>query len=168
MQSPPPVPGLLLQLESMAARVNQILLGQEIDWLWRPSAEAWSLTEVACHLRDVEKEVHQYRFQLLISKENAFITGISADEWAEERGYCHQDGEEALSRFLEYRQQTIEMLSSFESTDWERQGRHAFLGQTSMHEILHMVLRHDEIHLDQMNSLLEGIAAEKVGPEHTD
>jgi len=161
MQAPPPVTNLLLQLETTASMIRGALLDSNVAWLWRPSTDAWSLTEVMCHLRDVEKEVHQYRFRLLISSENEFIPGISADEWAVVRDYRRQDGEAAKDLFLEYRQETIELLTPLSSEVWERKGRHAFLGQTSIHEILHMVVRHDELHWEQIRSLLANIALEE-------
>lgn len=154
MQSPPPVSELLQLLESMATRVSELLNSEAIDWLWCPGPEEWSLTEVICHLRDVEREVHQVRFRTLISTENAFLPGVSADEWAGPRGYCDQDGRKALVDYLSARYETLSMLNGLEDNMWERQGRHAFLGPTSMHELLFIVIRHDEIHWKQILALI--------------
>ncbi len=142
-------------LEVMAANVRNILEYADVDWAWRPAAEEWSLTEVMCHLRDVEREVHQERFRALIEKENPFIQGVSADEWAESRQYKLENGLNAMKEFLLARNSTIEMLDKLDEDTWHKEGRHAFLGQTSTHEILSLVVRHDDIHWQQISRLLE-------------
>jgi hypothetical protein len=155
MQSPPPVSALLQQLELMAVNVRSSLELEDVDWTWRPAVKEWSLTEVMCHLRDVEREVHQERFRALIEKDNPFIQGVSADEWAETRQYKLEDGPKAMNEFLEARASTIVMLDDLDEKTWQREGRHAFFGQTSTHEILSLVVRHDDIHWQQISRLLE-------------
>lgn len=159
MQSPPPVSDLLHQLESMASAVREALDSDTIDWVWRPGRDEWSLTEVVCHLRDVEREVHQVRFRSLIATDSAFLPGVAADEWAGPRGYCDQDARKALDDFLTARNETLAMLNELENPMWERLGRHAFFGPTSMHELLFLIVRHDDIHWKQIQALLDGHAA---------
>jgi hypothetical protein len=126
----------------------------DIDWQMSPAPDEWSLTEVVCHLRDVEREVHQIRFHMLIEENNAFIPGVSADEWADLRDYASQDGPEAKEQFVKGRQETLVLLESMDESFWQREGRHAFFGPTSMHELLHLAVRHDELHWEQIKSLL--------------
>lgn len=154
MQEPPPVSELLNQLAAMAANVASLGDRSDLDWSRQPSDDEWSLAEVMCHLRDVEREVHQVRFRLLIAEDNVFLTGVSADEWADERGYCFEDGRKAMHSFVAARQETIALLVPLGAEVWRRQGRHAFLGHTSMHELLHIVVRHDAIHWGQISELL--------------
>lgn len=154
MQAPPPVSTLLIQLATLAANLRSHLPAQSVDWTARPSPEEWSLVEIVCHLRDVEREVHQARFRALIAQDNAFMPGVSADEWAEERGYRQQDGPAALETFLAARAEMVQLLAPLPAEMWQRQGRHAFLGTTTMHELLFLVARHDEIHWEQIKSLL--------------
>jgi len=155
MQTPPPVSKLLEKLEILATNVRSSLEGGDVDWNWRPAEQEWSLTEVICHLRDVEREVHQQRFRALIEKENPFIQGVSADEWAVARQYRLEDGMLALNDFLEARASTILMLEKLDESTWKKEGRHAFFGQTSTHEILSLVVRHDDIHWQQISKLLK-------------
>ncbi|MFN2223246.1 MAG: DinB family protein [Candidatus Promineifilaceae bacterium] len=155
MQAPPPVPTLLQQLRTLAIDVQRLSQRENIDWLRQPAEEEWSLAEVMCHLRDVEREVHQVRFRLLIAEENAFLPGVSADEWADERGYCFQDGLRAANSFVAAREETLAMVEPLDEAMWQRQGRHAFFGHTSMHELLYLMVRHDEIHWQQITTLLK-------------
>ncbi|MFZ0548913.1 MAG: DinB family protein [Candidatus Promineifilaceae bacterium] len=155
MQAPPPIPNLLFRLEKFAANVKATLTEQETEqWQKRPSPDQWSLTEVVCHLRDVEREVYHVRYKSLISADNAFISGVSPDEWAEERGYAQQDGRQALQAFLEARQETLDILKGMSAELWQRQAQHAFFGPTSMRELVYLSVRHDDLHWEQINSLL--------------
>jgi hypothetical protein len=155
MQAPPPVPSLLLQMETMAANARALTRLDGIDWARQPEEGEWSLAEVMCHLRDVEREVHLARFRMLIAEDNAFLPGVSADEWADERGYCFEDGLSATNAFVAAREETLALVAPLSEAFWQRQGRHAFLGHTTMHELLHLVVRHDEIHWQQINALLK-------------
>ena len=156
MQAPPPVNELMDHLTTMVSNMRNLEATNDLNWTWRPFESNWSLNEVACHLRDVEREVHQWRFLALVERENAFIPGVSADEWAQERHYRQQNGPDALDEFIEVRSETIALLQSFSSAMWERQGRHAFFGPTSMHELLYIVVRHDDLHWSQIQELLSG------------
>jgi hypothetical protein len=138
----------------MATNVNSLSSIEGIEWSSPPADDEWSLTEVMCHLRDVEQEVHQARFRSLIDADVPFLPGVSADEWADERGYCFEDGQKAMDSFLTARQETLALIGELDEAMWQRQGRHAFFGHTTMHELLYLVVRHDEIHWQQVQELL--------------
>ena len=154
MQAPPPVSTLLIELATLAANMRGALSRPTIDWRARPAEGEWSLVEIVCHLRDVEREVHQARFRAIIEQDNVFLPGVSADEWAPRRGYWQQDGPAALADFLVARDETVRLLAPLPAEMWQRQGRHAFLGGTTMHELLSLMTRHDQIHWEQIKKLL--------------
>jgi hypothetical protein len=154
MQQPPPVLQLLQEMADFATAVMTALSSETIDWYWRPASGEWSLTEVCCHLRDVEIEVHQARFRALIAQENAFLPGATPDEWVAKRGYQQENGRSALHTFSQFRQETVGLLSGLDETLWQRQGSHSFFGPTSMHELLNLVVGHDRAHWQQVQSLL--------------
>jgi hypothetical protein len=112
------------------------------------------LTEVVCHLRDVEQEVHQPRFRAVLSEEHPFLAGATPDEWAAPRRYRRQSGTAALKAFITARQETIALLEPLTAEAWRRQGRHAFFGPTSVHEMVNLVVRHDDAHWTQIVDLL--------------
>lgn len=156
MQQLRPVSELLAALADFATAVSTFLAPPEIDWDWRPAPAEWNLTEVCCHLRDVELEVHQLRFRALIATENSFISGATPDEWVKEREYEQENGRFALQTFLQFRQKTLVLLTDLDDALWQRQGRHAFFGPTSMHELLNLVVSHDEAHWQQIQALVSG------------
>lgn len=155
MMNPPPVPELLVELATFRARLAHLATSSEsLHWTDRPADMEWSLTEVACHLRDVEIEVHQARIRALLAEEGAFLPGVDADEWAEQRNYCYQDGPRALADFLNARGETINLLEPLAPEMWERRGQHTFFGPTSLQEIVFLAVRHDRVHDEQIDRLL--------------
>jgi hypothetical protein len=155
MQNPPPIPDLLAELATFRARIARVLADDRVRWAYRPSAAEWSLTEVACHMRDVEREVHQARLNALLAEEDAFLPGVDADEWAEPRNYRAQDGQAAAADFLAGRDETIALLDSLPAAAWTRTGQHTFFGPTSLHEIVYLAVQHDRAHARQIEALIQ-------------
>ena len=152
MLNPPPIPELLAELNAFRDQMASL---QTADGRWRqrPSATEWSLNEIACHLRDVEIEVHQARLRSLLAEEGAFLPGVDADEWATTHNYRAQDGRAALVDYLAARDRTIGLLSPLPEAVWERQGQHTFFGPTSLREIVFLAVRHDRVHAEQIAAL---------------
>lgn len=159
MQEPPPIATLLQQLNTFPQWLSRQLAVPNIDWHCAPAADEWCLTEVMCHLRDVEREVHQPRFEAVLSRDDAFLPGAVADEWVDERAYHLQDGPVALQMFLTARAETIARLPKPDSALWQRHGQHSFFGPTSMHELLNLVVQHDLAHREQVQKLLQAQAS---------
>jgi len=155
MQEPPPVEALVARLKAFARNVNRVLADPGINWQACRLEGEWSLTEVVCHLRDVEREVHQPRIKALAREDGAFLPGAVADDWVSERVYYKQNGSLALESFLAARNETLAQLSDFDETLWRRQGQHSFFGPTTMHELLYLMVQHDEAHWEQIRDLLE-------------
>jgi hypothetical protein len=121
-----------------------------MNWSARPRENEWSLTEVLCHLRDVEKEVFVPRFEKIIREDNPFIIGIETDQWAEERQYILQNGPQALIDFINTRKKLLSLLSSLSADDWQRTARHAIFGPTHLQELASFISEHDRLHIQQI------------------
>jgi FMN phosphatase YigB (HAD superfamily) len=81
-----------------------------------PNPQEWSISEVLCHLRDVEVEVNLPRIIKVLNMENPFLAGAITDHWAIERNYARQNGREALTSFIDARKETIDHLQKMGST----------------------------------------------------
>jgi hypothetical protein len=154
MLNPPPVPELLAELAAFCELIERLLTGKDTLWAFRPAEAEWSLTEIACHLRDVEREVHLARLQALLADDEAFLPGVDADEWAVTRNYRAQDGRAAAVAFLAARDETVRLLSSLADADWGRTGQHTFFGPTSLREIVFLAVQHDRLHARQIEALI--------------
>ena len=124
-------------------------------WQKKPREGEWCLTEVTCHLRDVEIEVNLPRVQKIIQGDNPFLPGVNSDEWAASRRYINQDGMEALQVFIDTRKQTVELLKGMKQP-WDLPARHAIFGPTCLNEMAGIAAEHDRIHIRQIWSLLRG------------
>lgn len=154
MREPPPAEALIAELRQFAEDVANLENMPDVHWRAAPAEDAWSLTSVLCHLRDVEREVHQVRLERLLVQENAFLPGVVADAWADERQYEYQDGLVALAEFLAARHETLDVLKGLEPDSWQRRGQHAFFGATTIHELVYLMVQHDQAHWEQIEELL--------------
>ncbi len=126
------------------------------QWLARPGVQDWSITEIVCHLRDVDCEVHLGRLQSLIREEQPFMPGVVSDSWAVERDYQAQDGQAALEALDTARAGLLALLPAADSPIWHRRGRHTFLGPTSFLELTCLIVEHDILHIQQVRDALPG------------
>jgi FMN phosphatase YigB (HAD superfamily) len=156
-----PPEALLAILIATPAALNTWLTNLS-DWPWtsKPFIEEWSLTEILCHLRDVEAEVNKPRIDAVLKEENPFIQGENTDRWAEERDYRHQDGRQALADFNTFRLQNLSQLDSLVQEDWHRPARHTIFGPTDLLEIVNIIAGHDRLHLQQIKTLLDALKGE--------
>jgi FMN phosphatase YigB (HAD superfamily) len=123
-------------------------------WNKRSPESEWCLTEILCHLRDVDSEVNLPRINTILQENQPFIAGIESDHWAEERDYRHQDGREALRGFLAARQAVIDRLEQAQPDDWDRVIRHSIFGPTSLKEMVGFTISHDNNHIKQIKKQL--------------
>jgi FMN phosphatase YigB (HAD superfamily) len=123
-------------------------------WSCCPQEEGWGPVEIACHLRDVEREITQPRLKKILAEENPFLTLVESDPWAEERNYRSQDGRQALREFAAARKATVALLRDLNPEDWLRTARHALFGPTTLAEQARFSARHDLLHIEQLQGSL--------------
>jgi FMN phosphatase YigB (HAD superfamily) len=140
---------ILANLRATPAGISTYLKGLPEDaWRVSPAPGEWCLTEVACHLRDVEREVYQFRIRKVLQENDPFLAGISTDEWVSERRCAEEDGVQALHDFVAARKETLQMLDTLE-VEWNRSSRHAIFGPTSLLELARFMVEHDRAHVQQ-------------------
>ena len=145
---------LLAFLRGGAAAIDAIAREfPEDKWNVRPAEPEWCLTEILCHLRDVESEVNLVRINTILQETQPFIAGIESDHWSIARDYLHQNGRDALAGFLASRQMVIDRLESVLPEDWDRVIRHSIFGPTSLKELVGFIVSHDNNHIKQIKNL---------------
>jgi FMN phosphatase YigB (HAD superfamily) len=115
----------------------------------RPQVAEWCLTEILCHLRDTEQEVHLPRIKKILAENNPFVPGEETDRWAAERNYAAQDGRQALMDFLDARKETLALLDGLQA-EWSHPARHSIFGPTTLKELVVMIAEHDQAHVQQV------------------
>jgi len=157
-------PGLPYLLSgNLAALMGDLADWPAEKWSRRPKAGEWSLTEIVCHLRDVEREVNLPRLQAVIEQDNPFISGADTDPWALERNYAAQDGPRALRDFAQARKASARLLRRQPPSIWTRTARHAIFGPTQLVEIVGWFLDHDLIHLEQVRKTKSSVGVWEPG-----
>ena len=159
MHDVPPVDILLERLVEFGTAVSQTFNAHSPEWAIPQPGSEWTLGMVMCHLRDVEREVHQPRFRAVLAEEAPFLSGVDPDQWAISRQYHLADGQEAWESFLAARAETISMLYQLPTADWQRSGNHAFFGTTTLQELLSITVQHDTVHLQQIKALINNQTA---------
>lgn len=127
-------------------------------WSQSPRESEWCLTEILCHLRDVENEVNLSRLQKVIAEQNPFLPGMDTDRWAQERSYANQSGYSALAEFMERRIQLLNLLDNLGNLDWDRPARHAIFGPTQLQELVSIIANHDRLHVQQVFRCIKNIS----------
>jgi FMN phosphatase YigB (HAD superfamily) len=158
--APPTGPALPYRLAGNLAALDGDLRGLPASaWAARAAPGEWSITEVLCHLRDVEREVNLPRQRTVVEQHNPFISGADTDPWAIERDYHAQSGPAALAEFAAARKEAVRFLRAQPNETWQRTARHAIFGPTLLAEIVSWVLDHDGIHLDQIRQTKKRLAS---------
>lgn len=141
---------LVSSLQSAPAVLDTLLRGLDLDeWASRPDPDAWAITEILCHLRDLDREVNIPRLDTFLTNENPFITGKNTDPWAQERNYIAQDGPAAFRDFITARLELVEKLQALTPEGWQLRGRHTIFGPTYLQELIGFVAEHDRTHIQQ-------------------
>ena len=132
------------------ATLNGLLqgLGEEA-WQRKETLDDWSLTELICHLRDTEREIHHMQIRLFEEQNEPFIPRPDTSVWASQRDYLHENGDLALKDFNDARRETIAFLKNIPAVEWERKARHAIFGPTNFLEVVSFFADHDRMHIQQ-------------------
>ena len=147
---------LLANLRSTPAAIATLVASLLPDaWRRQPAPAEWCLTEIICHLRDVEREVNLPRIRKLLAEENPFLAGEVTDRWVEERHCAEQDGHQALADFITARKEALGLLNGLQA-EWSRTARHAIFGPTTLLELTGFVAGHDRAHVQQIWKTIQG------------
>jgi FMN phosphatase YigB (HAD superfamily) len=150
------VESILAIMSAIPAALNGLSCGMNGDgWSRKPSHDDWSLTELVCHLRDTEREIHHAQIGLFEERGEPFIPRPDTGVWASQRDYLHEDGARALREFNDARRETLEMLKPVGVEGWKRRARHAIFGPTNFFEVVRFIAGHDRMHVQQAWSILK-------------
>lgn len=150
-------------LQSAPAVLDTLLRRLHLDeWTIRPQADEWTITEILCHLRDLDLEVNLPRIENFLTTENPFITGQNTDPWAKERNYIAQDGPTAFRDFVRARMELVEKLKNLSPEGWQQRGRHTIFGPTQLQELMGFVAEHDRTHIQQAITIQHTVQSKTV------
>ncbi len=144
------------------------------DLARRPDAKSWSVTEILCHLRDIEELcMLRFRTMLAIDDPKVMIAGakvpdptewglrggelaIDPERWVEERQYSRCDGDAALEAFRRRRRDSLDLFGRLQPEQWQRGCQHPTLGHVTFADWTGLMAAHDDNHLAQARRAVMG------------
>jgi uncharacterized damage-inducible protein DinB len=124
----------------------------------KPSAKAFSATEIVYHMVDVEK-LWQQRLQRLISGESREFIAMDPDKVAIDSDYNTKDYEAGLEDLAELRQRSIELFRGMLDEQFELTGTHTRYGEMSVDKIMEIMTNHDAQHARQLERTVKELEA---------
>ena len=122
---PLPISSRAVRAQLAAIPAVMIEITKHADWRKHPQDE-WSLTEIACHLRDVEIEINQPRLRKILDEANPFIAAIDSDDGRCRARILSKTGMPSLPR-LSKRAGDADSARWTPEEDWKRPARMVYL-----------------------------------------
>jgi len=121
---------------------------------WTPAPGKWSILEIVCHLRDMEREAYLERYRRILAEDNPSLPDVDGDLYALEKDYRSQKLTAALREWLALRRETLKLLSGVKSAQWQRVGTHETAGPLGVLGFLQrQAVGNDQAHLGQIEAI---------------
>jgi hypothetical protein len=131
------------------------------SWEGIPSEPFTALGQIA-HVRDIELDGYHVRIQRMLNESNPVLESIDGEALAIQRSYATSNAADILPTFRQARAQTVEMILSLSSEQFDRQGVFPGYGQLTLRSLAHYLCSHDQQHLAGLQWLLGKIDASKI------
>jgi DinB superfamily len=120
-------------------------------WLYKPSADRWSIHEIILHLADSEVSAYVHCRHFVAEPESSVLKFDPA-RWAGSLGYSHQSSHDALEIIRCLRKATYQLLVLLPEPAWEYSVKHPEDRRLrlSLAQWIEIQERHIPHHIDQM------------------
>ncbi len=147
---------LLWNLKSLPNELDDLLKDLDEEMLrWRPIPNKWSIKEIMCHLRDMERLAYLGRYRRMLTEDDPLLPNVDQDRIAFESDYINQDAKLALEEFKRLRWETIQTLQSAPPERWARRGTHEIDGPMTVEQlVIRQIKGNDLNHLVQMKDIV--------------
>lgn len=118
--------------------------------------ETWTIRNVLSHFVTSERGLVKLFERIRISGEGS-SSEFSIDRYnaAQQQKTKDLSPQELLEDYKAIRADSVAWTLSLEESDLEKQGRHPFLGMTSLREMIKMLYLHNQIHYRDMKKVLK-------------
>jgi hypothetical protein len=129
------------------------------SWDGIPS-EHFTALEQVCHVRDIEIEGYQLRFERTLGEDNPMLMDIDSETLAKERDYGSCDAAAAIEAFRRAREKTLGILRGLDDAKLARSATFESYGPVTLRSLIHYLCSHDQQHLAGLQWLLGKIEAQ--------
>ena len=149
---------LLDVLHETPVRLTELLDGIPKELArWTPAPGKWSILQIVCHLRDMERHAYLGRYRRLLAEEDPFLADIDSDALALESDYMSQDLDAAFADWKALRAESLALLDGdppLTEAQWERGGTHEGVGRLTMEGYLKRhAIGNDTAHHNQIRDI---------------
>jgi hypothetical protein len=120
---------------------------------------AFTAIEQICHVRDIEIDGYQVRFQRALDEVNSTLKSLDSYRFAKERDYASSNANVVIADFRKARAKTVQLLSNLTAEQFSRTAQFEGYGPLTVRSLAHYLCSHDQQHLAGLQWLLGKIAA---------
>jgi hypothetical protein len=121
--------------------------------LFAPAPGKWSILEIVCHLRDMERDAYLDRYRRILAEDTPQLPDIDGDAYSLEGDYRNQKLSDALREWTRLRRESLKLLAGVKREQWERAGIHESAGRLTIADLLRRhAIGNDEAHLHQIEA----------------
>jgi hypothetical protein len=144
----------LAAMPAFVAAAIDAASGDEL--LFRPGEGEFSLTEQACHLRDLEREGYLERVRRILAEDVPALDSFDGDAVAAARDYPSQDARAAARDFAAARREVVALLQPAGAAQLARAA--TFDGRRiTLHDVVGMMVEHDRGHREEIEAIVEAL-----------
>ena len=118
----------------------------------RASADSWCIREIVGHLRDA-CEVYHKRLYMMSTQTDPILEPYDQEAYARDHGYMERPIDDMLREIREWREETVDLLTSLVNWNWARTGQHLEAGRMSIRQIVEHMVEHEAEHLADVRGL---------------
>ena len=123
----------------------------------RRSDDEWSLKQIAAHLCDNARSLHERLF-MIINLEQPLLPSWDQFEEFEKRKPDDALLSDLVNEFSVQRSETVYMLADLVHWNWARTGRHEERGRLSIRQLIDLALEHEAAHIEQVRACRAAVA----------
>jgi hypothetical protein len=128
------------------------------SWDGVPS-EPFTAIEQICHVRDIEIEGYQVRFERTLHESNPLLPSVDSERIAVERSYGTANIDDAFAAFRIARTKTLALIANLTEAQYNRTAVFEGYGPLTLRSLVHYLCSHDQQHLAGLQWLLGKIEA---------
>ncbi|HEU4778336.1 MAG TPA: DinB family protein [Steroidobacteraceae bacterium] len=131
------------------------------SWDGVPS-EPFTAIEQICHVRDIEIEGYQRRFQRTLDEQSPILPSIDSEAVAKVRDYGREDPVQVFAEIRAARATTLQLLRGLDESQLQRPAVFEGYGAVTLRGLIHYLCSHDQQHLSGLQWLLGKIDATRI------
>jgi len=125
----------------------------------KPSAKAFSATEIVYHMLDVE-HLWQERMRGLVEQTMTHFQQMDPDKVAIEKNYNEKPYDKGILELKKAREETHKLVRAMMPRELEYVGIHSKYGEMDTFRILETIEEHDHTHAAQLNRTLQQVSGQ--------